>query len=909
MAAAAKAAEAVGTKSEAAGKQADTAFSKMAQSARTNKDEWTKVGTTLLAVGAVVAAGIGVAVKSFADFSAEMAQVRTLAHASAADMNLLTDAAKSAGTAYGYSATQVAQAETELVKAGMSVKDILGGSLDGALTIAAAGQMDVADATTIAVSAMTQYNLKASDTAHVADVLAAGADKSLASISSLGEGMKYVGPVAAQMGVSVDQTVGVLSMFSQSGIDATMAGTGLRGVLMSMTAPSALASKAMEQYGINVFDAQGKFIGLSGLAGELHDKLGNLDEATRSAALGQIFGNRQITAARILYAGGSQAVDQWTNSVNDAGFASQQASGKLDSLSGDAQKMGTAFQTSLVDNGSAANGVLRSMTQEVTSVLEAYNKMSPATQGTVLATGALVSVVALASGGFLVLAPRVVETRAALATLRTDMPKTSAALGGVAKVAGRISIALAAAAVAGAALDKAMTKDVTVSQYTKALLDLNGAMKPGSDSILKDFGAELRSLADPSLSYRIGDVVSNIGKLWGGPTNTEFNVQRFHDLGTALADLYASNPSLAASKFAEVMRITGGTTDELLKLMPAYRDALQGVANESKIAASSQTDVSAAYKTTTGSVDDQIKSLGDLISAQADAAGVVLSERDAQRGLQQSIADATDSLKKNGKTLDDTTQKGRDNQAALDAIAKSGWDLVKAMQANGSSQTDIQAQMGASRDAFINAAESMGMGTDAAKALADQLDLIPTAVPTKIQVDSKNAMDQISAVLDLLDKAGKPAVVTAETVGFDSALKYLTAMQTAINGINGSKVRIAMGAGGSGGTTFADGGFTGMGGKYEPAGIVHRGEYVIKAEQVPRIGLARLDSLNMRGYASGGLVGGSAPAGPSSVSLAGATVVVRVGEREFTGYVAEVADNRIGQAQNRRTVAIRSGAR
>ncbi|HIB2620131.1 TPA: phage tail tape measure protein [Escherichia coli] len=55
---------------------------------------------------------------------------------------------------------------------------------------------------------------------------------------------------------------------------------------------------------------------------------------------------------------------------------------------------------------------------------------------------------------------------------------------------------------------------------------------------------------------------------------------------------------------------------------------------------------------------------------------------------------------------------------------------------------------------------------------------------------------------------------------------------------------------------FATGGFTGTGGKYEPAGIVHRGEFVFTKEATSRIGVGNLYRL-MRGYAEGGYVGGA----------------------------------------------------
>lgn len=64
---------------------------------------------------------------------------------------------------------------------------------------------------------------------------------------------------------------------------------------------------------------------------------------------------------------------------------------------------------------------------------------------------------------------------------------------------------------------------------------------------------------------------------------------------------------------------------------------------------------------------------------------------------------------------------------------------------------------------------------------------------------------------------------------------------------------------------FATGGFTGTGGKYEPAGIVHRGEFVFTKEATSRIGVGNLYRL-MRGYAEGGYVGGAG--GPAQMRRA-----------------------------------------
>lgn len=64
---------------------------------------------------------------------------------------------------------------------------------------------------------------------------------------------------------------------------------------------------------------------------------------------------------------------------------------------------------------------------------------------------------------------------------------------------------------------------------------------------------------------------------------------------------------------------------------------------------------------------------------------------------------------------------------------------------------------------------------------------------------------------------------------------------------------------------FAGGGYTGDGGKYEPAGIVHKGEFVMTKEATQRIGVGNLYRM-MRGYANGGVVGGSGYTGGGTVT-------------------------------------------
>ena len=123
------------------------------------------------------------------------------------------------------------------------------------------------------------------------------------------------------------------------------------------------------------------------------------------------------------------------------------------------------------------------------------------------------------------------------------------------------------------------------------------------------------------------------------------------------------------------------------------------------------------------STDERLDQSFNSLDAQREAAGAVLSERDARRQYQQALDEATAALEKNGQNLDITTEAGRENQAALDGITESTWSLIDSMRENGATTDAMRAVMVGARDDFVNMAIAEGMGADEANRLADELGL------------------------------------------------------------------------------------------------------------------------------------------------------------------------------------------
>lgn len=871
-----------------------------------------KVGAGLLTIGAAAAAAVALAVKSFADFDAQMSQVQSLSHATAAEMDTLRNAALTMGQGIGFSATQVAEAETELVKAGVSVKDIMGGALKGALDLAAAGQIEVGRATEIASTALTQFGLSGKDVPHVADLLAAAADKSLGGVEELGQALQQSGLVANQFGLSIDETVGTLAEFASNGLLGSDAGTSFKSMLLQLATPSKQATAAMKEYNIQAYDAQGRFVGITGLAGQLAAGFEGVDDASRDAALGIIFGSDAIRAANILYKDGAKGNREWVNSVNEAGFAAQQAAGKTDNLQGDVKKLGAALETGLIKSGSASNDMLRTLVQNVTDAARAFSDAPSWVQGTALGLTALVAATALAGGGFLSIVPKVAAAKAAMVDLNLSGKALAAGLG----KGGAAFLAVAALASAFSALGaQAQLTDEQVSKVNAALTaNSSKALNQqfiGGGGAFDAFGKDAKSAKDAldGLTQGTGPVNVAFGKMFDGltfglthvsDTSKRFEAQ-FRQIGTTLGATAGSDLESATKGFNSLVKQMGGGEDvakrllnqlgpykaELIDLAGAQGETLseqellnlaQGKGHlAAQLAAESTQKQKEQLAELTGAASEADDTISELADAIRQFGSTQLSVEQTESDFQAAIDDATEALKENGVQFDKTSgsidlnsEKGRANAAALRQIAQDGVAATAAIAENGGTQDEAAAKMQTTRDAYIKAAESFGYSKEQAVALADGLKLIPANVDTLFQNNAPAAGEKVSEYqkkLDALPK-DKRTQVTAATEQAQSALsnvlhtlQSLNSKTLTITTIN-KRVDQAVSAGadrGAAGAAYrASGGAVrgpGTGTSDSIPAWLSNGEYVVKASSVRKYGTGFLDRVNAGRYATGGLVG------------------------------------------------------
>ncbi|MFH6687314.1 phage tail tape measure protein [Cellulosimicrobium funkei] len=782
--------------------------------------------------GAALTGFAALAVTKFAGFDAAMSSVQAATMESADNMALLRQAAIDAGADTQYSATEAAGAIEELAKAGVSTKDVLGGGLTGALNLAASGAIDVADAAEVAASTMTQFGLKGGDVTHIADVLAAGAGKAQGGVLDLGNAMKYAGIPAAQLGISLEETAGTLALFASNGIVGEQAGTSFRSMLMSLTAPTAAAQREMDKYGISMFDGTGKFVGMEAAAGQLQSRLAGLTDAERNAALGRIVGNEAIGATNALMVAGAEGVREWTAAVDDQGYAAAQAAIRMDNLKGDIEGLMGSLETALIGVGEGANGPLRSLVQGADSAVDALNRMpDPLKRATLfVAGGAGLGMLRVAAMGKLTIG--INDSVTAMRDLGVMSQATSGKVTRIASAltkAGMVAGGIYATAAATSALVDVLTAGEAApgaEALAAAVQELSeaGADVSSLDAQFSNFGTVLGmsrvnveglgEAIDSVFNRGVTDnVAAFVGTIPGISAYTEAAEERFRSLDQTLAGMVQGGSLETAedafAKIATEARKQGVTVDELMTIFPEYEDALIGAEN-------AQDEMATATIAGTEAAQDQVSALGELIDAQREAAGIALTERDAQRELERSIREAQGALAENGATLDATTEKGYANAEALDSIASSTWDLITAMQKNGADQATLQGVMQTSRDRFIGVATAMGLGADEANALADQLGLIPTDIVPVVDVQTGNSVSNAQAVQSAVDAIKSKAVtITVGAVVQQSVHAALALASMATGGLG----RSGLGGG------FAKGGRTGGGNKHEPARSLSAGAF------------------------------------------------------------------------------------
>lgn len=389
----------------------------------------------------IVAAG-GAATSVAANFDDAMSQVQGALGDASADMDGLRQLALQLGADTVFSATESAQAMVELAKGGLTEAQIKGGALAASMDLAAAGQLNLADAAATTVQMMGSFGLEAGDATRIANALAGAANASSADVSDLTQAMSQCSAQASLAGWSLEDTAAALALFADHGVKGSDAGTSLKTMLQRLAAPTDQAAEAIAAYGLNIRDSNGKMKDISGIADELTGKLGSLSDAERDAALQTIFGSDASRAAAILMQSGSEGLAKYIAATNDATAAETMANAQKGELSWALENMGGAIESASIAFGTALAPAITAVAGVIGNVAEAFASLPAGVQtgiAVVLALVAALGPLLMVIGSVVAALPAISEGFAVLGgALAVPLAPAAAVVAAIAAIAAAI---------------------------------------------------------------------------------------------------------------------------------------------------------------------------------------------------------------------------------------------------------------------------------------------------------------------------------------------------------------------------------------------------------------------------------------------------------------------------------------
>ncbi|HAW7355025.1 TPA: phage tail tape measure protein [Escherichia coli] len=356
-----------------------------------------------LAIGAAAAGGYaaGRFLQPAIGFGKEMSRVQALTRIdkNSPQFKALREQALKLGSETQFTASDAASGQSFLAMAGFTPQAIQA-ALPGVLNMALAGGVELGETADIGSNILTQFNLTADQMDRVGDTLTAAFTRTNTDLRALGETMKYTGPVAAKLGISLEEAAAMAGMLANNGLRGSDAGTAMRASLSRLASPPKAAADALKELGVSVADARGKMRPMEDVLLDLYKATQKYGQVDQVSFFKDIAGEEAFVGLQTLVAAaGSGELQKLTRELQGAGGeADRVAKVMADNLDGDLKNLDSAWEGLRIRISDLVDGPLRSVTQWLTRVLEKITSLAQAhpvlTRQLLIAGGALLAMTA-----------------------------------------------------------------------------------------------------------------------------------------------------------------------------------------------------------------------------------------------------------------------------------------------------------------------------------------------------------------------------------------------------------------------------------------------------------------------------------------------------------------------------------
>ena len=332
-----------------------------------------------MVLSAAISAPLAVVGKSAlamaADFEQSLNIMQQVTGATDGQMQMLQDQALQLGADTVFGAGDAAEAMLELAKAGMTVEEA-SAAISGVMDLAAASGAGLGQAATIAASALNTFGLDASESARVADLLAAGANASAAEITDLAQGLQQGGFAFDMAGQNVDDLVASLAILTNVGLTGSDAGTSLKNAFIRLMNPTKEAAAAMASVGFEAYDAHGNMKPLSQIIGEINVATAGMTAQQRDAFLSTVFMSDGMKAMIPLLDEGESGFLAMKDAVNQGGAATEVAAARMSGFWGAAERVRGSIESLLIDTILPWLESMSGVGTQISEVIDWFNALS-----------------------------------------------------------------------------------------------------------------------------------------------------------------------------------------------------------------------------------------------------------------------------------------------------------------------------------------------------------------------------------------------------------------------------------------------------------------------------------------------------------------------------------------------------
>lgn len=336
------------------------------------------------------------------DFDYSISKVKAISGATDSEIKQIEASAKNLGATTKFTSSQVADGFQYMALAGWKTNDMVT-AMPAILNLATAGDMDLAKASDIVTDYLTAFGLTAKDSSRFVDQMAFAMSNSNTDVEQLGEAYKNCASTSTQLGYSLEDTTSALMVMANSGIKGGEAGTALSSIMTRLGNNVSGCRDMLKEYGVEVYDSNGKVKSLSSILSGMKDVWANLSDEQKSNLSYTIAGKTAQSQLMTVLSDSDGAFEKYTKSLKDCGGTAQEMSDIMsDNLKGSEIEQGSlleALGNSIFDDfESPLKSVTDFINKDVLKPLISLNEKSGLVSAGLIGISVALGVLAIALG-------------------------------------------------------------------------------------------------------------------------------------------------------------------------------------------------------------------------------------------------------------------------------------------------------------------------------------------------------------------------------------------------------------------------------------------------------------------------------------------------------------------------------